>query len=177
MKAQHTPGPWLMFFDGQFIGITTDREKHERDTDEKTAGHVSVEYVPIKAAIAAPDLLEALQSTLNAMRDLIRQLPADESIADYRLDSCEIAEQKAVEAIKKADPWIHGVTKPTKTYYIGLYSDPMNAGAYTPFVTKHRDNIPAGCKALRAISGKNKVEALSRYIQINAELSHLNSHP
>lgn len=53
---------------------------------------------------ASPDLLEALQSTLNAMRDLIRQLPNDESLADFRLDSCEIAEQKAIEAIKKAQP-------------------------------------------------------------------------
>lgn len=46
-------------------------------------------------------LSEALETTLKAMTDLVRQLPRGESLADYNLDYCEIAEQKAKEALSR----------------------------------------------------------------------------
>jgi hypothetical protein len=49
------------------------------------------------------ELLEACKSLLNSMRYLINQLPNDERLADYRIDACEISEQKAIEAIKNAE--------------------------------------------------------------------------
>jgi hypothetical protein len=52
---------------------------------------------------AAPELLKALNTTLAALKDVVRQLPAGESLADYRLDFAEAAEFEAMEAIKKAD--------------------------------------------------------------------------
>ena len=55
-----------------------------------------------KLISAAPDLLDALNTALNAIKDIIRQLPNDENLADYNLDYCEIAEEKAIKAIKKA---------------------------------------------------------------------------
>lgn len=110
MKAQHTPGPWKPSFSGKIcIGVqsggfygtmicnTILPEKDEDYEKEKVVIEANAALIA-----AAPDMLEALQSTLNAMRDLIRQLPNDESLADFRLDYCEIAEQKAIEAIKKS---------------------------------------------------------------------------
>jgi len=44
-------------------------------------------------------MAEALKITLEALKDLVRQLPNDESLADYRLDFAELAEQKATSAL------------------------------------------------------------------------------
>lgn len=50
---------------------------------------------------AVKELVEGLDVSLRAMTGLVRQLPVDESLADYNLDFCEIAEQAAKQLITK----------------------------------------------------------------------------
>jgi len=56
----------------------------------------------VKLHDAAPELLEALEITLKAMLNLSRQIPTNETLADFNFDLCEIAEEKALKAIEKA---------------------------------------------------------------------------
>jgi len=55
-------------------------------------------------SLSDPDLelLEALKITLKAMLNLSRQIPTNETLADFNFDLCEIAKEKALKAIKKA---------------------------------------------------------------------------
>lgn len=45
------------------------------------------------------NLRSALKTCYEALKDLVRQLPVDENLADYRLDFAEAAEQKALAAL------------------------------------------------------------------------------
>jgi len=65
---------------------------------DNTFGQVTKQINPE----AVQELLEALTTTYEALKDLVRQLPVDERLADYRLDFAESAEQKAIAAIVKA---------------------------------------------------------------------------
>lgn len=98
-KIQHIPGPWSTEVLGDTLRIID-----SEGNDLILVGHCRSEIKQAngKLMAVAPELLEALSITLAALRDLVRQLPNDESLADYRLDFAEWAEEKAQAVIKKA---------------------------------------------------------------------------
>jgi len=68
----------------------------EQETIEAYAGMFDNDPEP---SPSVEQMAEALKTTLEALKDLVRQLPTDENLADYRLDFAELAEQKAIAAL------------------------------------------------------------------------------
>jgi hypothetical protein len=126
MKTTHTPGPWL-------ARISTPEQESEKWGGDcganacivhKTGKYImgvemtdvivflphwrdnaqNVEQIANARLIAAaPELLEALKYTLDAMRDLLRQIPNNEGLADFNFDQCERVELIATNIISKAE--------------------------------------------------------------------------
>jgi len=113
MDTKHTPGPWhvsgsevnvadssgmILAECGSSLIKNSMGGKDPRNRNETKANAALI--------AAAPELAEALASTLNAMRDLIRQIPADVMLLELNVDinfgGCDFAEGQAIKALNKA---------------------------------------------------------------------------
>lgn len=97
-----TPGPCLLSESNQWVVRNTGGDVCKISNHYGCDDIRGSDLANAKLVAAAPDLLYALYACQAALRDIIRQLPTDERLADYELDFAEHADFKADAAINKA---------------------------------------------------------------------------
>lgn len=116
-SAKHTPGPWqkstgylvtakqgnsyVIVHYAEAVNTVLSRAELEANAELiASAPQLSEENAALKAT--NKELAEKWKYAIEAMKDLLRQIPNDENLADYNLTLCEIAEQQWIDFEKSA---------------------------------------------------------------------------